>query len=172
MTASEKIQIWQTIAAWLTLTITGVAAWFAYKEFVLKRRPYVFPEIAFKKQGTGADEKWFINVILINKGTYPGIAKISKAILKIGDEEHPTIFNEEIVLVPSEKQILAPLGHINANGLKKIRGHEYRSNRVEINLEIESKSISDKNFRFKTIYDFSVDVTGEDPTFSPIKQHI
>ncbi|MFA7681667.1 MAG: hypothetical protein WCX61_01405 [Candidatus Peribacteraceae bacterium] len=156
----------------LLVLLAGVTAWVAYKEFVLKRRPYVVPEIAFKKTGEDEEEKWFFNAILVNKGTYPGMARISKASLKIGDEEHPTNFHQELILVPSERQLLAQLGHINAKGLRKIRGHEYQINRVEINLEIESKSINDKDYHYKTTYDFSVDVSGDEPSFSPIKQHI
>lgn len=152
--------------------LAGITAWIAYKELVLKRRPYVVPEIAFNKQGENSDEKWFFNTVLVNKGTYPGMARISKAVLKIGDDEYPSVFHQEVILVPSEKQFLAKLGHINANGLKKIRGHEYRINRVEINLEIESKSINDKDYHYKTVYDFSVDVSGDEPSFSPVQQYI
>lgn len=152
--------------------LAGLSACIAYREFILKRRPFVVPELSYEISKEGESEKWFFSAILINKGTYPGIAKIAKAVLKIGDEEHPTIFNQEVVLVPQEKQHLAPIGHINSNGLKKVRGHEYRNNRVEISLELLSKAIGREKYDYKTAYDFFVDVSGNLPVFSVINQKI
>ncbi len=152
--------------------LAGSSGCIAYWEFILKRRPFVVPELSYEIVGEGENEKWFFSAILVNKGTYSGIAKITKAVLKIGDEEHPTIFNPEVVLVPQEKQHLAPIGHINSSGLKKVRGHEYRNNRVEISLEIQSKVISARKYNYKTAYDFFVDVSGTIPVFSVISQKI
>jgi len=156
----------------LLVAIAGLSAYVAYHEFILKRRPYVVPEIAYEISGKDDSLQWFFSIIFVNKGTYPGIARISKALLKIGDEEYPTAFHQELVLVPQERQLLAPIGSINAKGLAKIRGHEYKSNRVEISLEVESKSMGDKEYRYKTNYDFFVDVSGDKPIFSPILQSI
>ncbi|MEQ1849936.1 MAG: hypothetical protein ABL890_05110 [Candidatus Peribacteraceae bacterium] len=152
--------------------LAASSARIAFREFILKRRPFVVPELSYEIIKELENEKWFFNAILINKGTYPGIAKITKAALKIGDEEHPTIFNQEVVLVPQEKQHLAPIGHINSSGLKKVRGHEYRSNRVEISFEIQSKAIGGRKYNYKTAYDFFVDVSGAIPVFSVISQKI
>jgi hypothetical protein len=45
MTASETIQFWQAIAAWLTVIIAGMAAWFAYKELYSKEGRMFFRKL-------------------------------------------------------------------------------------------------------------------------------
>lgn len=156
----------------ILIFIATISAYVAYKEFILKRRPYVVPEISYFITKQDGIEDWSFNVTLFNKGTYPGEAKISNALLKVGDNNYPTIINTSVVLVPDEKQNLAPIGFINGNGLKKIRGHEFRSNTVEISVEVVSKSIGDTDYPYKTNYDFLVDVTGDTPIFSVISQSI
>lgn len=110
--------------------------------------------------------------MLINKGTFPGMAKISKAILKIGDETYPTNFDTETVLAPEEKKKLFDMGHITKEGLEKIRGHEYRSNRAEIIIECESKAIGDKKFLYKTHYEYEIDIQGEIPVIKIISESL
>ncbi|HQK63551.1 MAG TPA: hypothetical protein PLF16_00185 [Candidatus Staskawiczbacteria bacterium] len=154
----------------LILVIAAIAsAVVAYREYLLKRRPYVMPEIIFEE----ADGKWFFYVGLINKGEYPSVAKITKALLKIGDEKYPTIFDFEAVLSPTEKQrITAPIGHINENGRKRILGHEYKSNRVEIFVSLASKGLNQKKFKFLTKAEYEVDISGEKPVFRLIKEEM
>ena len=110
--------------------------------------------------------------ILVNKGTYPGIAKIDEATLQIGDERHPTLFKSEISLAPNDKQKISPIGHINKIGIKKIIGHEYISNKVVIYIQVSSKFPGDKNFQYKTSAKYLVDVAGEKPVFSLISEKI
>ena len=143
-----------------------IASIIAYREYILRRRPYVLPEITFEIK----DDKWFFNILLINKGEYPCVAKIVQAVLKIGDEEYPTPFNEEVVLSPGEKQKIAPMGHINENGRRKIIGHEYRINRVEIILDIASKSLRQKKLKYHTNIEYEVDVIFDKPVFKLIKE--
>lgn len=152
----------------ILVLIAITSATVAYREYILRRRPYTVPEIVFEDN----NGKWFFHILLINKGEYPSIVKIVKAILKIGDEEYPTIFNFEMVLSPGEKQKLAPIGHINENGRKKIIGHEYRNNRVEILISLESKGLGQKRFRYQTKAEYEVDVTGEKPVFKLIKEEM
>lgn len=143
----------------LLLVVAVLTFFFVYKEYVLKRRPFVLPEIVHEE----VDGNWFFHVVLVNKGNLPGIAKITNATLTIGDEVYPTVFQQEMVLMPSERQKLAPIGYINKTGREKITGHEYKSNRIEIHLDIESKAIGTKNFRYKTSITYSVDVKGKSP---------
>lgn len=148
--------------------IAVVSAIVAYREYLLRRRPYVMPEIVFEKQ----DEKWFFHIILVNKGEYPAIAKISQAILKIGDEEYPTVFNFETVLSPNERQRLAPIGHINEFGRKKVLGHEYGSNRVEIIVCLDSKALRQRKFKYQTKAEYEVDVSGENPAIKLVNEEM
>lgn len=153
----------------VALVILGVISlWYVRKEFFLKRRPFVSVEILNEI----LDDVWYFFVVLVNKGTYPGIAKIDKAILQVGDEKYPTLFKTEMSLAPNEKQKIAPIGNINKIGIKKIIGHEYVSNKVIIDILVSSKFPGDKGFRYKTSAKYLVDVTGEKPIFSLISEKI
>lgn len=150
------------------LLVAILSATVAYREYMIRRRPYVLPEIVFEKES----DKWFFHILLVNKGGYPAITKISHALLKIGDEEYPTVFKFETVLSPSEKQKLAPIGHINETGRKKIIGHEYKSNRVEIYVCLDSKSLGQKKFKYLTKAEYQVDVSGENPVIQLVREEM
>lgn len=107
----------------ILLIIAIVSAIVAYREYSSRHRPYVVPEIVFEKQNTN----WYFYVMLVNKGEFPATARVAQAVLRIGDEEYPTVFRSEILLCSGEKQKLAPVGHINKDGRNKILGHEYRN---------------------------------------------
>lgn len=100
----------------------------------------------------------------------PAITKLTKALLKIGDEESPTIIKNEIILSPNEKEFVISIGHIKNTGRNKIIGHEYRNNRVEILFCLESKFISDIKYRYKTEVSYEVNVHGIAPIFTVIEQ--
>jgi hypothetical protein len=150
------------------IAIASITAFIAFREYLLRRRPYVMSEILFEKK----DDKWFFNLGLINRGEYPAITKITKAVLKIGDEEYPTTYTSEILLPSNVKEKLAPVGHINQVGRRKIVGHEYRSNRVEIIFCINSKSLGQRRFRYQTRIEYEVDVNGDEPVFRLIKEEM
>ena len=145
----------------LLVLIAFISLVYAYNQYVINLRPYVLPEIVFEQK----DTNWYFNILLVNKGEKPGIARITKALLKIGDEEYPTIFKTDIVLSPQEKQTLAPIGFINETGRKKIMGNGYKNNKVEIFIEIESKAIGSQDYNYKTRYEYMVDVSGSLPVF-------
>ncbi len=140
-----------------------------YHEYILKIRPYVLPEIIIEKKDDGS---LFFYASLVNKGAYPGIAKLTNVLLKVGDEEYSTPFKNEFILAPNENKKLFEVGNINTVGIKKIRGHEYRSNRVEIELEALSKSIGDKEYKFKTKVVYEVDVSMDVPALKLISEEI
>lgn len=169
--ASSTLQFLTTLNdhyANLILVIIAIAsAIVAYREYVLRHRPYILPEMIFEES---EDKKWFFHILLVNKGEYPSIVKIERAVLKIGDEEYPTTFTFEAILSPGEKQKLAPIGHINESGRKKVLGHEYRSNRVEILVDLASKGLGQKKFKYSTQAEYEVDVSGDKPVFKLIKE--
>ncbi|GEM_PF-5852267 len=153
----------------LLLTIIAcVSAVIAYREYLLRRRPYVLPEIVFEKQ----DNDWFFHIMLVNRGEYPAMVQVSKAVLKIGDEEYPTIFKSEIILAPNAREKLAPIGHINQNGREKIKANKYEKNRVEISTCLKSKSLSGRRFKYQTEVKYQVDVSGENPVITVISEKI
>lgn len=162
------IEINDNYANLLLLIVACVAAFFTYKEIVLRHRPYVIPEIVSEIK----DNIWFFHVLLINKGEKPGIAKISRAILIIGDEEYSTNFKFEAILAPNERQKFAPMGHINELGRKKVGGNEYKINRVEIIIEVEARAVNDKRFKYCTTCEYKIDVRGDKPQIELIKEEI
>ena len=105
--ASTTLSFLKTVnsdySQFLLLVVAILSLIFVYREYVLKRRPFVLLEIIFDN----VDNKWFFHAGFVNKGTLPGIAKITEAIIKIGNEHYPTIFHNEIVLTPNERQKLA-----------------------------------------------------------------
>lgn len=153
----------------LILVLLGIVGFiYVREEYVLKIRPFVTVEIAVSKN----DGRWNFNLILVNKGQYPGKAKITNALLKIGDEKYPTVFDSDLYLAPNEKQKIAPIGHINEVGRKRIMGNQYKVNRVEIVVDIESGFITDKKLKYETHCAYNVDVSGEEPVFSIISEKL
>lgn len=152
----------------LLVVIAVVSAGVAYREYLLRRRPYVLPELVFDKE----DDNWYFHLMLVNKGEYPAIIKISIADLRIGDELYPTKFPSEVILSPGEKQRLAPLGHINKIGRDRIIGRVYKINRVEIHASIKSKALGQKMFKYKTEVEYEVDVDGQNPVIKLVKEQM
>ncbi len=153
----------------LILVFLGILGFiYIREEYILKIRPFVTVEISTRKN----DGNWYFDLVLVNKGQYPGKAKIKNAILKVGDETYPTLFNVEMTLAPNERQKLAPIGHINEVGRNKILGHEYRTNRVEIIVDVASGFVSDKELKYSTHCEYFVNVSGEDPVFSLLSEKL
>lgn len=146
----------------------GISLWYVRKEYFLKRRPFVTAELVNEING----KDWHFFIVLVNKGTFPGVAKVSKCILQIGDEKYPTSFDLELVLAPNEKQKILYVGHINENGRKKILGHEYSLNRVTIKITVTSKFVTEEKFQYKTLSEYLVDVSKEKPSFSLISEKL
>lgn len=174
MSSIEAILNWfnvnQGVAQWLTATVAMIALIYTVREFFLKRRPYIDIEIEYAEITDKNGGGWHFFTKLINKGTYPGIAQITNAELRIGDEAHKTTFKNKIVLSTGESKKVAHLGHINKKGINKILGHEYRTNRVEIEIEVASGEISSGKLKFLTKVIFEVVVTGEKPEFLLVEE--
>lgn len=139
---------------------------FVYSEFLSKRRPFTFPLLQLVQKG----DEWHFHFILFNKGSMPAFTRVTKALLRIGDEEHPTIFKNEIILAPNEREFVVSVGYINKVGRDRIIGHEYRINRVEIIFCLESKFINERKYKYNTEVTYEVNVKGELPVFTVINQ--
>ncbi len=149
--------------------ITSIAALIAlvgviitYKEYSEKTRPYLDIKIKTEiNQG-----KWSFLTILSNKGQYPVYSKITNALLTIGDEKYPTIVDKEVVIFPGEnEEMLIPVGNINEIGRKKIREAKYTKNIVELLVEVSSRKLKQKEYRYKTTLRLQVLVEEEKPGF-------
>jgi hypothetical protein len=145
---------------------------YAYREYSLKKEPLVIPEIQHEIK----DDSWYFSLSLVNLGMTPAIAQIQAVTLKIGDETYPTVFHNSILLSGSggtaNRQIIMPIGFINAVGRKKIIGHEYRENRCEVHIEIKSKAIGENEFRYNSTFDYQIDVSRERPVFIMVNEKI
>ncbi len=150
----------------LLFIIAGLAFYIAYKEYILKCRPFVFPELVFDQKGGD----WYFHFLLENAGEKPVLVKINKAELLIGDEIYPTQFNTEMLVSSGESKKLAPIGHINLNGRSKIINHEYRSNRVEIIFEVASKAVGDRKYKYLTEITYNIDVKGDVPVVQVVSE--
>lgn len=150
----------------LLFLVAIITLYLVYREYVSKRRPYIFPELTFEP----VQDKWYFHFILKNAGVYPAQVKVNKAQLKIGDEIFPTEFNSEMLVPVGEVKKLLPIGHINEVGRNKIIRGEYSANRVEINFNISSKSIGDKEYKYNTTVVYSVNVKGEFPIIQLVSE--
>lgn len=160
----------QGMAQWITAFVASVALWYAIKEFFLKRRPYVDIEIQYAANPDNKIGGWLFFALLVNKGTYPGIAKVKKTEMRIGDEAYPSSVKSKLIISPGESKKSALIGSINNIGIKKVLGHEYRSNRVELEVEVASGDIGSNNFKYITKVIYQIDISGEKPEFLLIEE--
>ena len=130
-----------------------------YREYIAKRRPYIFPELIFENK----DDNWFFSFILKNSGVYPAIVKVNKAKLIIGDELYPTEFNSEMLISPGEVNKILPIGYINTTGRNNINNSHYNINIVQIEFEVVSKTVGDKKYKYTTEIIYKIDVKNELP---------
>lgn len=171
---SEEIFHWFNttgqIAEWITAITAVVAVFVAVREFLLKRRPFIDIEIQVAENQNKDPGGWLFYALLTNKGTYPGMVRVTKTIMRVGDEEYPSEIKNTIFVSPGEGKKTALIGSIYDKGIKKIRGHEYRSNRVELEIEIISGDVGSKKFKYKMRATYQVDVSGDKPTITLVEE--
>lgn len=158
------------LATWVMAVVAVAALIYAIKEFFLKRRPLIDVEIQVMENPDKQKGGWLFFGLLVNKGTYPAIARVSKTIIRVGDEEYPSEIKNFIFITPGEGKKTALIGSIYQEGIKKILGHEYRLNRAEIEIEIQSGEIGTKKFKYFTRAIYQVHIGGEEPTFTLVEE--
>ncbi|MCK4708539.1 MAG: hypothetical protein KAU21_07975 [Gammaproteobacteria bacterium] len=119
------------------------------------------------------DGGWYFRARLINYSLLPVITHVSRCKFRVGDE----VFEEKerpdsIALAPNEKNIAITIGHINQEGIRKIRNKEYNDNTVNIKIELYNRSVLDKEFKHTSTFEFDVDVLQEPIEFKVIKQEV
>jgi len=160
----------QGVAQWLTFVIAIVALIYSIHEFILKRRPFIDVEIQVAENPNKNLGGWLFFGLLTNNGTYPGVVKISKTVMTVGDESYPASVKNRFYISPGEGKKSALIGSIYKNGIKKIKGHEYKKNRVEFEIEILSGEIGSNNLKYKTRVLYQVNVTETTPEIIPIEE--
>ena len=160
----------QGIPQWITAFIALIALIYSIREFFLKRRPFIDIEIQVAENPDKQIGGWLFFALLTNKGTYPGIVKVNKTVMTIGDEIYPSSINNIIFISPGEGKKSALIGSIYTKGIKKILGHEYRNNRIEIEVEVLSAEIGSKKMKYKTKVIYQVHVEGNKPEITLVEE--
>lgn len=163
---------YKDLSSLVTVILAGATLFIAYKELILKRRPFIDIEIQKAENSDKEKKGWLFFALLKNKGTYPGIVRVSKTIMKIGDEEYLSEIKNEFVLSPGEEKKSALIGSIYESGIKRVLGHEYMSNRVELVVEIDSRGISEKKMKYKSKFNYEVNVKNKEPLIVLISEAI
>jgi len=150
-----------SIAAIGVFFLTGATLWYLKREYSSKCRPYIFPGVHAEpfpdKLGC------VVSIIPKNVGSHPCKIKICNIYLTIGDETHTTPETKDCILVgPHGIGIQIPAGHINENGVTRIREGRYKSNRVEVGFVVETTSVENK-FTEKKSYVYEIYVQGGTP---------
>lgn len=167
----SQINTYSGLAEWITAFIALFALVYAAKEFSMKSRPYIDIEIELAENPNKQQGGWLFFAKLINKGTFPGIVKVKKTEMRIGDEKYPSEVKNKLIISPGESKKSALIGSIYKSGIDKIIAHEYRVNRVEIEIEVESSEIGSKKFKYLTKVVYHVDITGEKPNIFLINEN-
>lgn len=158
------------LANWITAVVAVIALVYAIREYWLKKRPYIDIEIAVAENSNKQQGGYLFFAVLVNKGTYPGIARVKKTQMSVGDENYPSDVKAKLVLSPGESKKLALIGSIYKSGISKILGHEYRKNRAEIEIEVESGDIGSDKLQYFTRVVYELDVKVEPPNLLLIEE--
>lgn len=161
----------QGLAQWIMAMVSVLALFYAVKEFFLKRRPFIDIEIQVAENSNKEQGGWLFFALLINKGTYPGTMKVEKTVMRVGDEEYLSEVKNKIFISPGESKKTALIGSIYNKGIQKIKNHEYRLNRTEIEIEIKSGELGSDKLKYVTKCVYQVDVSGEKPLITLIEEY-
>ena len=160
----------QGVAQWITALVALVALIYTIKDFFLKQRPFMDLEIQVAENPNKDQGGWSFFALLVNKGIYPATVKVEKTIMRIGDEEYPSEVKNIIFVSPGESKKSALIGFISNLGIKKILGHEYRKNRVEIYAKVRSGKIGSKQLKYLTEVTYRIDISGDKPVITMVEE--
>jgi len=158
------------IAALGALIIASATALFLCREYRNKYRPYVVPDVSAEPflDGTAFE----VRISTRNVGPHPCEFRLSQIHLHIGDETYQTPDFKELVLIsPNIMQVQVSAWHVNEAGIQNIRAVRYRTNRIEVNFSLATRS-ADKRYVSKKSFAYQIWVHGESPVihFRPERQ--
>jgi hypothetical protein len=149
------------------LLLAVATLWFLKREYVNKYRPYVVAAVVVEPMlnSTG----FGISIIPRNVGPHPCEVILRDIHLHIGDEMYDTpSFKEWVLLAPLGIEIRVPVGHVNEQGVQRVREARYKSNRIELTFKLVTRSV-EKRFEMSQSIAYEINVLGEAPlaTFRP-----
>ncbi len=149
------------IAASGALILAAITLWYLKREYTSKYRPYVIPVV--NAEPISNDLGCTVTIIPSNVGSHPCKMKLSNIILNIGDESFETPDTKEWqLLAPHGVSTQMPAGHVNEQGVTKIREGRYRKNRIELSFVLHTISIENK-FEESKSFAYEINVLGERP---------
>ena len=160
----------QGLAQWIMVFMVLFALIYTAREFFLKRRPYIDIEIQVVENPDKTRGGWQFYAKLINKGTYPGVVKVEKTEMRVGDEVYTSSVKNKLVISPGESKKTTLIGSIYDKGIEKIRRHEYRINRAEMEVIVKSGEIGSNNLKYTTRVVYQIDVSEEKPKLIIIEE--
>jgi hypothetical protein len=155
---------WVTAVAAVAAIVSAILA---FSDFNARNRPYIDFDI---DHVINDNKEWHFFASVINKGQYPVFTTITKAILKVGDVKYPSMFEQEVVVFPGqEKKTKHHLGYISEKGRELIKDSKYIENTVTLEIELASRKINEKKYKYKTYALLQIMVGGDEPGFKVIK---
>lgn len=143
------------------LVLASITLWFLKREYSAKYRPYVVPIVEAEKiqDSIGC----VVSIIPRNVGPHPCFFKLTKVRLHVGDETYETPdMKEWMLLGTAGMAVRFPAGHVNDNGVTKIREARYKSNRIEVTFLMHTTSIEHKFNATKAVA-YEINVQGDQP---------
>jgi hypothetical protein len=149
------------ITACGAFVLAAITLWYLKREYSSKYRPYVFPVVDAEpipdKLGC------IVSIIPRNIGPHPCKAKFFRIQLHIGDEVYETPDTKEwLLLAPQGVGVQMPAGHVNEQGVSRIREGRYRTNRIELFFVMVTTSVEGK-FEETKSFAYEINVLGEPP---------
>lgn len=145
----------------LVLIITLITFLYLQRDFAQKYRPYV--DAVVVAEPTVGSKDLYINIVPRNVGEHPCEFKLTNMRLHIGDETYETPnFEEWMLLAPKGVDKHVPAGYINEIGITKVRESRYKSNRINIEFDLHSRSVEQKFEETKTFF-YEINVLTEKP---------
>lgn len=150
-----------SLSAFGALILSIVTLIYLKKDFFLKYKPYVLPLVHIEKFRNSLD--CFLTIVPKNVGASPCEFKLTDIKLIIGDEEYDTPSSKEWSLLgPGGGHIGMPAGRINEIGITRIRNNNYRSNRIELQFILQTKS-THGHFKQSEEFTYEINVLSDEP---------
>lgn len=153
------------------IALTIITLWLGFQQFGDIRRPFIVANVNYKLENNKLD----LYAEVTNYGTYPGVVKEKKVDISIGGHIlHVKVDRLRRVVIPP-KSSLPNNFHFaisdDYNLLKnEVISNKYGAKQIIIDLELVSKSIWDKDYKYSTPGKYSLDITGQVPRITIIDE--
>ena len=148
------------LASLLTFVLALVTLLYLRREYANKYRPYVAALVETEPVANSAG--FAVTVHVRDVGPHPCEFKLEDIHLQIGDETHDTPNIKEWLLVAQGVGVRYPIGHVNDQGIRKIREARYKTNRIEASFSLIARS-AEKKFERRESLAYEILVGGDTP---------